>query len=388
MTLHWKTAALGHVALVIAGQSPDGSSYNTSGKGLPFYQGKKEFQERFIGAPTTWTTNPTKLAVAGDILMSVRAPVGPINLATQQCCIGRGLAAIRNMNGLNRDFLYYYLLSKQEEICGIAGAIFPSISKTDIEKIPLAYPPEAEQRRIVGILDKAFAAIATAKANTERNLQNVRALFENNLNSIFARSWATCQLVKLADLATDITDGDHLPPPKSAEGVPFITIGNIDKETKKIDFSDTFMVPRSYFEGLKPNRRPQKGDVLYTVTGSFGIPVLVDNGTEFCFQRHIGLVRPKPETMSRWLYYLLLSPQVSEQADEGATGAAQRTVSLQLLRNFSVPRVEPSHQSSEVARLDETSRETERLEGCYRSKLNALGELKRSLLQRAFAGNL
>lgn len=191
-----------------------------------------------------------------------------------------------------------------------------------------------------------------------------------------------------SSLATDITDGDHLPPPKSADGIPFVTIGNIDKQTRRIDFSNTFTVPRSYFERLKPNRRPYKGDILYTVTGSFGIPVIVDNGTEFCFQRHIGLVRPKPEILSKWLYYLLLSPQVFRQADDGATGAAQRTVSLKLLRNFVVPDVSRSRQKSDAAGLDALACCVEQLERNGRSKLKALGELKQALLQAAFSGAL
>ncbi len=91
----WPTKKLGEVCEVIAGQSPEGRFYNTQGNGLPFYQGKKEFTEKFIGSPTTWTTKITKVALKDDILMSVRAPVGPVNFATEKICIGRGLAAIR-----------------------------------------------------------------------------------------------------------------------------------------------------------------------------------------------------------------------------------------------------------------------------------------------------
>ncbi len=212
------------------------------------------------------------------------------------------------------------------------------------------YPESiSEQRRIVGILDDAFAGIAKAKANAEKNLQNARALFDSYLNSWFAAMWNSCDLVTLSDLATDITDGDHLPPPKAITGIPFITIGNINKETRTIDFADTFMVPHEYFNSLKPNRRPKKGDVLYTVTGSFGIPVIVSDDFKFCFQRHIGLIRPNAHTQTKWLYYLLLSPQVLAQATERATGTAQKTVSLTVLRTFRVPRVSLSQQQSAVA---------------------------------------
>jgi type I restriction enzyme S subunit len=264
-----------------------------------------------------------------------------------------------------------------------------SVNQQDISRVEISYPKSlAEQQRIVSLLDEAFAGIATAKANAEKNLQNARALFESHLQSVFADAWQTCELVRLSDLATDITDGDHLPPPKSPTGVPFITIGNIVKATRKIDFSDTFMVPHAYFNALKPNKRPKKGDVLYTVTGSFGIPVIVGENDGFCFQRHIGLIRPRPETSSAWLYYLLLSPQVLKQANDGATGTAQKTVSLKLLRSLQVPKVSPRQQEPAVAKLSAISDASEHLASLYERKLAALEALKKSLLHQAFTGQL
>jgi type I restriction enzyme, S subunit len=257
-----------------------------------------------------------------------------------------------------------------------------------LRTFPIRVPPLAEQKRIVGILDEAFEGLATARANTEKNLKNARELFESHLHAVFADALRTSKLVTLSDLATDITDGDHLPPPKSPTGVPFITIGNIEKETRTIDFSDTFMVPHNYFNGLKPNKKPKKGDVLYTVTGSFGIPVIVGGSLEFCFQRHIGLIRPKPAVNTSWLYYLLLSPQVFKQANEQATGTAQKTVSLKVLRGFVVPNVGLSQQNAIVSKLDALSTETQRLEAIYQQKLAALDELKKSLLHKAFNGEL
>ena len=271
---------------------------------------------------------------------------------------------------------------------GSAGSAQGGFNASKLGALSIPIPPLPEQQRIVGLLDEAFEGIATAKANAEKNLRNARALFESHLHSVFANAWRTSELVRLSDVASDITDGDHLPPPKSPTGVPFITIGNIVKETRKIDFADTFMVPRAYFNGLKANKRPKKGDVLYTVTGSFGIPVIVRESVEFCFQRHIGLIRPKSETSSAWLYYLLLSPQVFKQANDGATGAAQKTVSLTLLRSFEVPKVTLKQQQEAVTKLDTLSAETQRLASIYQQKLAALEALKKSLLHQAFTGAL
>jgi len=384
----YKPCSLGSVAKVIAGQSPEGKYYNDKGEGLPFYQGKKEFGERVIGEPTTWTTDITKIGEPGDILMSVRAPVGPINFTDQKICIGRGLAAIRTSETIDSDFLYYQLLSKQDEIAGTEGAVFASINKAAIEALQVVVPAIEEQRRIVTLLDEAFADIATAKANAEKNLQNARELFNSHLDAIVVHAQENGEIVALSELATDITDGDHMPPPKVEHGLPFITIGNIDKQTRSIDFSDTFKVPREYFDGLKANKKPMRGDVLYTVTGSFGIPVLVEDDAEFCFQRHIGLIRPKADVDSTWLHYLLQSPQVFNQAADGATGTAQKTVSLKVLRNLQVPRISPKDQLAQVETLRSVEAECRRLESIYRQKLIALDDLKKSLLHQAFSGQL
>lgn len=118
MKKNWKVKKLGEVCEVIAGQSPEGRYYNNAGNGLPFYQGKKGFTEKFIGEPTTWTTRITKEAWQGDILMSVRAPVGPVNFSTDKICIGRGLAAIRATKLIDKEFLFNFLLKHENEIVG------------------------------------------------------------------------------------------------------------------------------------------------------------------------------------------------------------------------------------------------------------------------------
>lgn len=145
---------LGEVAQVVAGQSPPGESYNDAGNGTPFYQGKAEFGDLFIGPPTTWTTEPQRFAEAGDILMSVRAPVGPVNLASQRLCIGRGLAAIRPVEGrLLAPYAFYFLRSQEASINGDPGAVFASINRGDIEKLQIPLPPLAIQQEIVAEIE-------------------------------------------------------------------------------------------------------------------------------------------------------------------------------------------------------------------------------------------
>lgn len=143
-------------------------------------------------------------------------------------------------------------------------------------------------------------------------------------------------MVELAEVCDAVTDGDHLPPPKAHSGVPFITISNIN-DGASIDFSDTFYVPQEYYDSLALTRRPRRNDVLYAVTGSYGISTLVEFNAEFCFQRHIALLRPSKKILPQYLFSVMRSDHVKTQADSLATGMAQKTVSLKVLRSFTIP---------------------------------------------------
>lgn len=298
---------------------------------------------------------------------------------------------LRFFNDLGDNKYLYYLTKAAffKESLGIhTTGQQPNYGYSHYSKILIPLPPIPEQNRIVGILDEVLAAIDQAKTNFEKNLQNARAFFFNYLQKIFLEKEVIYEKVHLSDLAIDITDGDHLPPPKTSTGIPFITISNIDKKTHEIDFSDTFKVSEKYFQGLKENRKPQKGDVLYTVTGSFGIPVIVESEFKFCFQRHIGLIRPKKELNSKWLYYWILSPESFKQAIKAATGTAQKTVSLKSLRSFKIPKLPISEQLLMVTKLDQVLMESRKIESIYERKLKDLDELKKSILVQAFSGQL
>ena len=140
---------------------------------------------------------------------------------------------------------------------------------------------------------------------------------------------------KLIDCCEFISDGDHLPPPKSDSGVPFITISNITGQNK-LSFEDTMFVPESYYNGLNENKKAQKGDILYSVVGSFGKPVYIDFDKQKVFQRHIAILRPKRNVNARFIYYTMLNPQFYKLVDKLAIGCSQRTVTLDTLRNIEI----------------------------------------------------
>ncbi len=160
-------------------------------------------------------------------------------------------------------------------------------------------------------------------------------------------SW---EKMKLNDVCISISDGDHQPPPKANKGVPFVTISNITN-TNQFDFSNTMFVPQEYYDGLDPKRKVQEGDILYSVVGSFGIPVYIKNNTPFVFQRHIAILRPNVYKMApQFLYYTMLNRDFYLKADAAAIGAAQRTVSLTALRNMEIkiPHIETQKQIAKI----------------------------------------
>jgi len=140
---------LSQLADIVSGQSPKSSNYNVDKKGLPFYQGKKLFNDKFISKPNTWTTHTTKVSIGGDILMSVRAPVGDVNInSVGEICIGRGLAAIRPNELLNREFLFYFLVYFKDKLSFNTGATINSINRKQISQIGVPKIELHEQSKI------------------------------------------------------------------------------------------------------------------------------------------------------------------------------------------------------------------------------------------------
>ena len=142
--------------------------------------------------------------------------------------------------------------------------------------------------------------------------------------------------VKLSECCLSIADGDHQPPPKAERGIPFVTISNITS-ANQFDFSNTLYVPQDYYDRLDEKRKAREGDVLYSVVGSFGIPVFMKENKEFVFQRHIAILRPDSDAIiPQFLLYTMLTRDFYAKADAAALGAAQRTVSLTSLRNIEI----------------------------------------------------
>ncbi|HBD7469439.1 TPA: restriction endonuclease subunit S [Legionella pneumophila] len=386
----WEIKNIGDVCKVIAGQSPEGKFYNKDRNGLPFYQGKKEYGEKYIGEPTTWTTKVTKEAEANDILMSVRAPVGPINFATQRICIGRGLAAIRATKLIDKEFLFNFLLKHENEIIGNTGAVFNSINKAQIESIKIPVPPLAEQQRIVAILDEAFAAIAKAKANAEQNLKNAKELFESYLQGVFENPKDNWEKKKWGDLC-DFVRG---PFGGSLKKNIFKDDGYVVYEQKHA-IHDHFNQLRYFIdedkfrEMIRFELKP--GDIIMSCSGvTLGRVAIVPKGIKRgIINQALLKLTPKKNISVHFLQHWLRSSIFQKIIFDYSGGAAIPNVpSAKILKDILIPVPSLKEQERVVSEIELISAQTQKLEAVYQAIINNLEELKKSILQKAFSGEL
>jgi type I restriction enzyme S subunit len=175
---NWMWVNLDSYVLIVMGQSPDSTYYNNHKKGLPFYQGKSDFNNLYP-TPRVWCEIPLKIAEENDILISVRAPVGSTNICQEKSCIGRGLAALRSIDNTNNFYLLYFLRAFEKKISEMGvGSTFKAISKTNLETFKIAVPPLNEQKRIVTKVDELMKLCDELEARQKKK-QETRILINN-----------------------------------------------------------------------------------------------------------------------------------------------------------------------------------------------------------------
>lgn len=380
----WEEKTLGEVCEIVAGQSPESSFYNQEKRGVPFYQGKKEFSSKYINPAITWTNKITKIALANDILMSVRAPVGPVNYATEKCCIGRGLAAIRPKKDLETDFVFYFLQSIEKEIAGHDGTVFNSISRKEIEKISIPVPSLPEQKRIVEKLDKIFADIDKAKENTQKNLANAKEVFAVRLNCILENPKKTWEQRTFAEIC-DVRDGTHDSPKYLKEGYSLLTSKNL--KNGELVFDKIKYISREDYEHINERSKVDIGDVLFAMIGTIGNPVVVTEEPNYAI-KNMALFKYSKQLNPFFLKYLLESNLILNKMQKEANGTTQKFVSLGYLRKFPILLPPTEEQEQIVAELDSLRAKAQELKQIYTKKLADLDELKQSVLQQAFSGKL
>jgi len=316
-------------------------------------------------------------------------------MATNQGC--KGLVP---RNGLDTKYLYYYLASVVPLLNDLGtGATFKELSGGKLKEVPVPLAPLPEQHRIVALLDEAFDGIATAKANTEKNLQNVRALFESHLQSVFTERGEGWVEKIVGELVADGVlvkpfDGNHgeIHPRKTdyvESGVPFIMA--CDLQNGAVDTAGCKFIPRRLADSLRVGFA-KDGDVLISHKGTIGRSAVVNTDLDYIMltpQVTSYRIKDGARLLNRFVRYYFMSPVFQREMIAAAADGATRAyigITKQLSLHFRFPSIED--QVRMVETFDVLDRETQRLESLYQRKLAALDELKQSLLHQAFSGAL
>jgi type I restriction enzyme S subunit len=410
----WAWTTLDDACDVILGQSPPSSTYNTKGIGLPFYQGKAEFG-RLYPRPVKWCSKPQKIAQAGDVLLSVRAPVGPTNLCREKSCIGRGLSALRPRDEIPSLYLFYFLRHVEPEWQGQAtGTTFAAIRAKTLREQRMPLAPLAEQRRIVAAIETQFTRLDALEAALKRVQANLRRYEAAVLNAAcegrlvspgdekgpapphareltpLPRGWAW---VSLGELLLELKNGYFGGQPASAPpGVPILRISAV--RPSSVSLADRRYLPQVEAEKVSTYRL-QKGDLLFTryngnpaLVAACGLVRQVDQLVLYpdkLIRVRVAPARVAPAYLEAFFATDLARRCVARRA---RTTAGQYGIAGRELKKIPIPLPPRAEQHRIVAEIERRLSAAAALKASVRANLRRAGRLRQALLGRAFEGRL
>jgi len=372
---------LASLARIVAGQSPDSSTYNSVGLGLPFFQGKTDFQETHPVARMWCTSEKRKEAEPGDILISVRAPVGAVNICDQKSIIGRGLAAIRPSPELDGRFLYYYLKANERQIDALGtGSTFKAITQDTLKKVEIPFPPLNDQIRIAHLLGKVEGLIARRK----QQLAQLDALLKSVFLEMFGdpvrneKGWDKVPLEKLGSINRGVSKHRPRNDPQLLGGQhPLIQTGEVSNAGTYIT---TFTQTYSDI-GFAQSKQWLAGTLCITIAANIAQTGILT--FDACFPDSVvGFIADKAE--SNTLYVLGLFWFFQAILEKNAPAAAQKNINLEILRGLEVPKP-PVDLQDQFARVADR---VEAIKSRYQQTLTDLETLYAALSQSAFRGEL
>ena len=286
-------AKLGEVCKLNMGQSPDSSSYNDTGDGIPFFQGNADFGEVHPNI-RVWCNAPTKIAHPGEILISVRAPIGAMNIADCECCIGRGLASISVDESIcTTKYLWYDLFSKIEELNSKGtGSTFKAINKKTLEETEVQLRDMDEQRKISETLDKITQLVSLRKQQLAKLDELVKARFVEMFGDPVYNEmhWETKRLI---DICRTIVDCPHSTPHYTTKDTGYKCIRTSAVKKNKILWEKVECISKQEYEERIKRKRPEKGDVIYTREGAIlGIAAVIDRDYNVALGQRSMLLSP------------------------------------------------------------------------------------------------
>lgn len=327
-----------------------------------------------------------KLVKANTLLMSFKLTIGRCAITKRDLFTNEAIAALPILDkNLDLFFLKYYLenfdWAKLTE--GDVKVKGKTLNKEKLKEVPITLPPLEEQKRIVKILDEKFAMLETVKANAKANLQNAKDLFQSQLTKVFSNT--TWEMQKLSEI-TEVKDGTHDSPSYYSEGIPFVTQKNITPSG--FDLTNTKRISLQDHEKFYKRSNVEYGDIIIAMIGANRGMSCIVNTREVFSIKNVGLIKKSEKTNQEYLAYYLKSEVAQKYVSDASNGGAQEFIGLTSLRKFPIPLPPLPEQKRIVKELDTLSEKTKALCAIYENQIADCEELKKSLLAKAFEGNL
>ena len=367
---------------IIAGQSPESKYYNADGIGLPFFQGKADFGELY---PTirVYCSQPTKIAEKDDILLSVRAPVGPTNLAPCQVCIGRGLTAIRPSSLLNLKYVLFFFRYFEAQLQHKGtGTTFKAITKDIVKNLEIPVPPLDEQERIVARIEELFSQLDSGVETLRKTKQQLAVYRQAVLKEAFA---GFTDKKPIREMSSLVTSGSRGWAQYYADtGARFIRITDLARDGihLKNDSIQHVVLPDKA-EGKRS--RLIDGDVLVSITADLGsIALIPDSIEEAYINQHIAMVRFNNPAQGEFMAWYLRSEWGQKDLLKNKRGGGKLGLGLDDIRDTPVPVVSDEEAQQIVAFIDNRLSVCDSIEQTVDAALQQSAAMRQSILKKAF----
>ena len=388
----WEWRKLGDIGKIFSGSTPSTRDNANFDGNIPWItpadlsthdsiyieRGKRNLSEKGLNSSSA------TLLPKDTVLFSSRAPVGYVAIAANPLATNQGFKnLILNSNEILPEYVYYYLKANKKLAEKYAsGTTFLEVSASRFTKIPIVIPPLETQRKIVAILDKAEA--------TQRLRAEADALMQDLAQSVFQEMFGDpmtnpmeWSIVNLGMVCKKITDGTHRKPNYIDSGIPFLSVKNLTKG--HLDLTDIKFISQKEHEELIKRCKPEKGDILYTKIGTYGVAEIIDIDTDFSIFVSLALLKPDVNLINPYyLKFILNTPYVKGQADKRIRGIGVPDLHLVEIKQFTIP-LPPLDKQDEFVEV--VNRMTA-IRAHQKSSSDNLDNLFNALTSKAFTGDL